>query len=547
MSDHQIPNNPMEGEVPTLDNPGLEATPQPVQFTQVEYDSTPQQANQPQYNQAQLNQPQVEPPKKSKKKLVALIATIVGLVACTCVAVFAGPNIIAALSKNTKKAPIDRFKNAITNISDQFKDELESTSASSHEFNSENIKANINFDLTLGEYVMAMLPAEYSSINNLGGSMNVVSFDKNQYVDLTLSSQSNKLASIEVYLDSLANMGYLKVPELSPNFLSVAIDNEMISMYSNTTLNGLQIDPKVLVALIEDETDLLLSSIDTVDLEENSVVEANGVTAKYDKLSSTIEGQKLVDIAYDLSKRFLEDETMIALLSQADTFSGKDIASLLEEIKNWEVDEDLKIIVDLYLDKKDNIVGFVLTPQKADESVKVGYLTSEKDGKTGFEFFMIVEDETILELEGSYTEKSNAYNGNATLTVYEDGISSTSIDVSFEDVSSDDGKLKGSFSVSSPQLMGAIIQVDMDYKDERIQLGLGVSMAGTSLFSLSFDATASEANSCPTVPADAVIYDAETEAEDYMSSADLMSFLQNIQDVTGLDIMSLFYSTVYGY
>ncbi len=542
MSDNnQIPQNPMEHEVPILDNPGNEVPPQPVQFTQPDFEQA--SFSQAPYNQQQYIQPQSEQPnvpKKGKKKVAGLIAAIVGIIACGCVAVFAGPKIIAALSNSAKGAPIDRFKNAITEHSKDVTENLSKENPWSN-FNSENLKADIAFDVTLGEYLTAMLPEEYSSIKNIGGSMNVVSLDKKQYVNLALSAQNTHLASMEVYLDQLANMAYIKVPELSAAYLSASLDSDTFSLYSNTTLNKEAIDPSKIATLINDETEIFLSAVKTVTLEDDVEVDANDVTAKYDKLTTTLQGKQVSILAYDVVKRFIEDQTIASLINDSLVNKyGESTDSILEVIKSTELADENKIIIDMYLDSEDEIVGMVLTLSGSENKMEIGFL-SAKDKKTGFDIFAEIDDQKVLKIEGSYTEKSDAYTGNATLSVYEDGFAIASVDLSFEDVTSTDDKFSGKFSVSSAQLMGATINFDINSTKENVTFKLDVLMAASSLLSATFNTSISEASSIPTVPADAVIYDSETQSEDYMYGADIMGLLQNIQEVTGIDLTSMLY------
>lgn len=541
MSDNnQIPQNPMEHEVPTLDAPGNEVSPQPVQFTQADFEqpTNSQPPYQPQFNQSQFEQ--ANAPKKGKKKLAGLVAAIVGIAACACVAVFAGPKIIAALSNSAKGAPIDRFKNAITESTKETTESLAKRSQIEN-FNYEKIQADVAFDITFGEYITAMLPAEYSSIKNIGGNMNVISFDKNQYVNLALSSQNTQLASMEVYLDQLANKAFIKVPELSSDYLSTSLDSDAFNLYSNATIAGEPIDPSKFATLINEETEIFLSSIEDVTLEEDVEVDAGDYTAKYDKLTTSIQGEKLVDTAYNLTKRFVEDKYIASLLEEAlsDDY-GLSIEDALSSIKSADLSDGDKVTIDLYLDSDDEIVGFVLTPQATDSKIELGYLTA-KDGETGFELYAIVDNEKVFKADGSYTEKSDAYTGKATVTVYEDGIASTSVDLTFEDVVSTLDKLSGKFSITSAELMGATISFDLNVEKEHMKLKLDVLMASSPLISATFDASYSEASTCPTVPADAVIYDSETQSEEYLYGADLMGLLQNIQNVTGIDLTSMLY------
>jgi hypothetical protein len=544
MSDNnQIPNNPMEHEIPTMENPGFEIPPQPVQFTQPEFNQTtnyqPQFQQPVQYNNASSNAPK----KKGKKKFAGILAAVVGVAACTCIAVFAGPKIIAALSNEAKLAPIDRFKNAITEVSQDINKGLTSANSNGTAIKQDNMQVNVTFDVTLGDYVKAMLPAEYSSISNLGGSMNIISKDDNQYIDLALTTQDNQFVSIEAYLDQLSNMCVLKVPELSPDYLSVALENEFFNYYGSSSLvSEDSMDSKELANLITEETNLFLSSINTVEIEEDVEVDASDVTAKYDKLTTTIEGKQLVDVAYDLTKRILEDQNFSKLINNSVGSSDE----LLEEIKSWKGDNSEKLTIDLYVDSDDKIVGFVLIAGSDTGTAEFGFLTA-KDGKTGFEAYATEDNEKVFKLEGSYTDKSDVYSGKATLSVYEDGISASSFDLTFEDVSYGEQKFKGIFSLTSPELMGSTLKFAVDYEKEKLNVTLDVLMASSPLVSATFAATVSEADTCPTVPTDAVIYDSETQAEDYMYNADLTGLLQKIQDATGIDLSSLLYSSMYEY
>lgn len=561
MSDNnQIPNNPMEHEFPTLEKPGFEVPPQPAQFTQPEFEQPTYgqpQNGQSQYGQPQNSQPQFDQPynyggptneapkKKGKKKLAGAIAAIVGIAACVCVAVFAGPKIIAALSKDANKAPIDRFKSAITETSKELSDNLKNSPASS--MKADNVKADVTFDVTMGEYLTAMLPAEYSSINNVGGNLSVISKDQNQYINLALTSKNTPVASMEVYLDQPNSMGYIKIPDLSPDYLSVSMDS-LGNYFNSSVSNNTTMDPAELANLFTEETEVFLSKVETVDLEEDVKVEAGDVTSKYDKLSTTLKGQELIDVSSDILKKFMENDSITKIIEQSMAASGYtgSIDDMLEqaltELDSLEADNSDKLTIDLYVDDDDKITGIVLTVGSDGSNGELGFVTA-KDDETGFEFYVDVDSERVLNFDGSYTEKSDVYNGKATLEVSESGITQASADLTFENVSCGKDKFEGTFTLVSPQLMGATLKLDLKCENKHSNIALDVTMAGSSIITATFDVTASEADSCPTVPTDAVIYDAVTENNEYMSNADYMGFMQKIQDATGIDLMSLFYGT----
>lgn len=552
MSDNnQIPNNPMENEVPTFEKTGFEVPPQPSQFTQPEFEQPIY--SQPQYNQQQFQQPyqynnsnNPTPKKKGNKKVVGLIAAFVGVAACVAVAVFAGPKIVEALSKGSSKDAAARFKNAITATTNKVDETLEESSSFAN-IKGDNVKVDVKFDVTVGDYVINYLPQEYqqiASLKNIGGNMSLISKDKNMYANIALDTNDKALGSVEAFIDQNSYMGYFKVPELSPAYVSSKLDENMFASFSElysqmsaqaALQSNMSIDPSAFADLVSKETDVILKSIGDVEVEKNVKVEAGGVTAKYDKLTASIKGQELVDLLYDVVKVMAEDNNISNIMQQAMYSSGTYMSfdDILQQIKTVKARSDEQLIINLYLDDNDKITGITFVAEGGKDKFEIAIL-SAKDKKSGFEFYVKENKDNLFRLYGSYTNDSNVYSGKATLEVENAAMA----ELTFENVSSSKDKFKGTFSFTSPQLMGSVIKMDIDCEKQHMYLALDVSMAATSAFSASLDITVSEPDSCPTVPADAVVYDANTQQEDYMNSADYIGFLQNIQAITGIDLMS---------
>ena len=169
MSDFNGNNTPSEPTIPSIDKPEFEVPPQPEQFGQPEFIQT--EFQQP------INLTNGLQSKKSKKKFVAIIAAIIGVLACVCVAVFAGPKIMDAISKTSKKEPIDRLKSTFQSMAK----ELSETKEKYDSFEYKNCNTTAKINLSLSDTVVSMLPESIANLKDTTIDMNVTNYEKQNY------------------------------------------------------------------------------------------------------------------------------------------------------------------------------------------------------------------------------------------------------------------------------------------------------------------------------------------------------------------------------
>ena len=540
------PNDETNVNEPVFEKPEFEKPPMSVNITQ--------EVNQQPTN---MNTMQIMPPKKSKKKLVGLIVALFAVVACICIGVFAGPRIIAALS-GSNMSPENRFKKAFQNTVKEVENCYNETKSDTApiKFNSENVNLDAKFTIALEEGMNSIIPEEYSSLKNLSGHFKVMMKDDNPYVSLGLTCNNSQLATLEVLSDFASKQAFVRIPELNTAYLSTTIameeaDTDEIDSFFQQCQS---IKDEEIIQLLKDETDLFLRLIETVNIEKNVSVTANNITSSYDKLTTTISNEKAKQMLIDMAKRLFNEEYVISMYSalcDIETYSDSlppfnEVLDLLADLPTEEIPT---IDLSIYVNSKNQINSIAITfPNDDNLPNEILFLTAT-DEKTGFEFKVNEAGTTLFSIFGSYTNKKETYSGYITISSFDIDDIPTEYTVDFENLKISSGSnpsVSGTFSFSSPDLMGAQISLTIDSTAQHANMSINVAMGGMSMGTITIDANISEADLIPTLPADATVYDVETQVNDYMLTADLMGFLQNITDVTGIDVISLFYDYIYG-
>ncbi len=532
MSDYNNNNNVTpDNQIPPVQQPEFEVPPQPVQFEQP-------QLEQPQFYQN--NGMNGIPPKKSNKKLVGIIAACVGVAACIGVAVLAGPKIIDALSSRSKAAPLDRFKNAINKTSEEFATDMkehENTTTSL-----ENVDITTSFQIELGEYTKSFIPEEYSGLTNLSGSYDLISYSGQQYMNMNLSTPVASIATLEAYVQPADKLIYAKIPELSDAYIGTSFDfNLDLPQFEITPIT-----PDEIAKLYSDEVTTLLDQVKTVEITEDTKVTAGDVTASYDKLTTTLSPQEFSTVVYNWYKRLTEEryiadlfEFYSSLANSEDYYSDITLEDSLNQLKSWADTNELSVALDLYLDDDDKIVGFVMRPQLDNGAAEIGFVTA-KNKENGFELYIKDGSNYLMKIDGTYTDSKDVYNGSAEVAIYENNIPSVTIDIDFKDFTSNKDTCKGVVTISSSELAGLSLTADMNIANKAGSMKFSAKMAAMELGSFSIDFAVKEATSIPTLPDSAVIYTDEN-MDEYLTSADIFGFINNIYNATGIDLSSLLY------
>ena len=232
-----------------------------------------------------------------------------------------------------------------------------------------------------------------------------------------------------------------------------------------------------------------------------------------------------------------------------DAISFDDFLSMLETM---EVSDTTAADFSLFVNKKNELYGCELSVSVDGSNMVLSFLSAKGD-KNGLELSVKMDEQKLISVTSNYTESSNGYQGfikviiseleEATSLLTEGDLSFT---IDFENVKVVDekkGYISGSFYITSPQLSGASIDFIFGVTGEKQDITFNVSAASMSFFSLTASYQVSEGADIVSPSADAIVYDVETEMEDYMSTAvmGLLGLMGTVGDALGIDLMSMMY------
>lgn len=510
---------PPEPTIPTIDNPEFEVPPQPAQFEQ------------PMYFQQPVNLTNGMPPKKSKKKLVAILSTVIGVAACACVAIFAGPKIIDALSNSSKEAPMDRLKSSFESLSK----ELSESETNTETTVLKNFNTKLNMNLSLSDNVVSMLSPTAVGLKDTTIVLDATNYENQGYFNLNLSTPTAKAVSLNGYVNLDDSNLYLQIPELSESYFSAPIE---LTGTLNEVPQTPQVSGKELAKLLDDEVNTFFNATEEVKIEEDVTVQVNGVSAEYDKITVSMNGTEFGNTIYTCYERLTQENFVKEFITAYSASSDLSIDETLAEIKKWADTNTTGATFEFYLNDDDEIKGLVILPESTGSTRKICFMTATDDS-TAFEFYASENDVKLFLVDGTSEKNKDAYSGNVKITTYENGIAGNTIELQFNDVKSDKDSFKGSFTLAGSALSGFSITLDADTKQTEGNLTLSVDMASMNMGTLSIDFAKTDVTSCPTLPADAVVFDSETQQEEFMATADIMGFMTNFYNATGIDLTTL--------
>lgn len=512
--------------------------------------------------------PKVVPHKKSKKKLVGIIIACVVVALIAGAAVFAAPTVYEVFSNkslstgekfktvvadlkdkvtNKKLPPDQRLQKVVTNLKDDLTSQYDKAETFTQDDLS-NLSSNGTFSIKLGDSLMSMLPEEYAILSDISGKFTSNVKDSSQATTLSLDVAGKQIVSLNAISKDNSKY-YIQVPELSNDYLVLDLATSGISIPDNKELIQKLTDKESIKSFINSTFDTFNNYITDVTIKENVKVTVKDIDCIYDQLTLTLSGAQLKELSKELTTTLSKEPIMTSMIEYMKTFyeqTGTSIPEisldeLLKEIDSSEIPDDMKFTCDFYLNRKNEFKGFYISsPEGEEDTAELSLMLANDDEDTKVAVFTCKNDDQIVfDVVNEYAKKDGAYNGSLTATTYTDGVAGDDFTVEFSDLLVENQTFKGTFECTLSALKGGKIIFTIDSNKDGGNVSLGVTMAGSPMLDLSYEAKIGHEAVIPEIDASADTYDVATGLNDYLNASDMLGFIQNITDVTGIDIMSL--------
>ena len=447
------------------------------------------------------------------------------------------------------------------------------------EMDTEEVKGNAEIKVSLedgGKAILGMLsPVDISWLADASISGNVSMSDKSMTEFMDVNVNGTKICTIEYYFDTENSEIYMRIPELSDDYIKMNMDQmtqeaveeadqELDSSFTTSldladsmnsyfsTLENLP-EADLVTSILTRYTDIIFDNV--ADAENPGAQEA--VAGDVSQELSVLEGHITQAEALPMLQQILDtaksDEELKGLIETwTEAMNDPDYTyeTFLEAIEDMEKDLDTEadetdesgFILRAWVDSDGEVVGrqFLLNDDEQEEEL-FGYLCTADGDKRGFSMQLGSEDEKVA-IEGSGELNGDLLSG--TYTISSGDADAAIIDVADYDTKAvQDGIWKGTYTISGAPVededgnsydpfggMQLIFTADGADEDS-IDWNLAIAAGGATLGSVSLTGgNGGEALAAVDVASLTDVYDFsnDDEVEAYIASMNMDAITENL-------------------
>ena len=358
---------------------------------------------------------------------------------------------------------------------------------------------------------------------------------------IILSSGDISLMTLNAVIDENNGDMYIKIPELSPDYL-VWASEDFKSAYGinpQTALSPMEFwETFQLSPMISRYGEILLKYSDDVS-RENSVVTVNEVEQDAICLTVTYDSQSLEDMARECMEAMRTDPQLKELLLWSGTYAyevngygtaedyyNEFIASLDDSLENMEaIPSEVYATMNVWVDSDGEIIGRTLDVTQNGENMQVfSFLTAVDNGNFGASMMLFPDSGSNLTLNGSGTVDGGKVNGNFILI----GTNASPYAINVSDFDTDqleNGYINGRFVISQN---GGNMALDCASDEDAMDISISSLSSDVPVWSLNL--SLNQEKYTPILPEGQYAYRiADADAlEEYAANLDVDGFMSGL-------------------
>ncbi|MGB8453948.1 MAG: hypothetical protein WCD89_16680 [Anaerocolumna sp.] len=512
--------------------------------------------------------------KKQKPKFIAAILIIAVLLVVSVLA-YTNRNTFSNSIALMSKSPLEYYsgieKQYVNKGIDSFTDSYDKYLDLYQKQKTSGIAQDTDVKLTINPQFTSMIGL--SDFQSIEAKITSLSKDNNGKSIIGFSYNDQPLVTLNTLINSETSELFVNVPELSSAYLLFSLD-ELMS-YSGETDNGSNyseymkeieallndesVSPETLNSILKKYSDLIIDHIDNMKLDKNISISASKLNGTYNMLTSELNGNDIYDIATAVLNEAKTDETVKNLLVTLNVCTADEYSQLVEDAitdldnskEDLTSDED-SILMHVYADKSGRIMGREFTSADEGNASGAGYYLATKGDKVGFTAWVKDNGKNVVEFTSDGSYSADGFTGTSVLNYSEynaeyDDDTNYSFDIAIENakILKDNGHMNGKFTVTSDLLMGAELVLDCNADEQQQNVKFQVLYGGVDAATMDITSKKRTYEAFEFPSSADEVYDGMNDFYSYMGSADFEGFLASVEDVTGLDLNSLFQSFLY--
>lgn len=365
-------------------------------------------------------------------------------------------------------------------------------------------KENATYKLELGQTLKTMLSmtgTDFSALNDAGL---VVSRKRSGGISQSRIRgciNGQDVITLNMYVDMANSEGYAQIPEISSKYVDFS---ESLKLLKNSNLGGGNVflyggmsylpEPEKMRNLLITYSDIVIRNMDSVE-KSSGELEAGEVKGNYTKFTVTCKGKEFYNMLLDMMNTMKDDQNIKAIADKYgegayETFSEflKESIDALKSEEGKVTDEDLQMVMDVYVDGDGKIVGRVIDLKSKDgETITLTFIQPENGSEIGTELSFALNGVTYVSLAGKGIRKDGKISGEYKVSLDEsinpskENIVSTKdlVTIKVTDLDEDklaEGYMNGSITLSSSGTTFSSYSLQFDVKGDKENKNSSISV-----------------------------------------------------------------------
>lgn len=367
-------------------------------------------------------------------------------------------------------------------------------------------------------------------------------FEKNRkQMDMECKLGEEKFIGVNMLMDLGKEEFYLQIPQLSSSYLHTSQKEatkqdgntqQNMKKYQNVVTNYLNAPTtkKFISNLVTRYGKLIFETPEEVSIEKKAEYSVNNVKKNMTKVTISVTASdvkawcgKIVEMAR--KDKELKKEMIRLGICKEDEYS-KLIDKMERFFKENEEKDFGKLVMDVWVDSRGNIVGREIFTLDGDKKESGFYYFTDKQDETDYLEISIynVEDNEAFIIKGSGKEEESGYKGEAVLDSKEGSSTQTRAKLSFDNIKAIDKKnsaYNGNFTLEFDSFSGGKLQITLTGEEEKQNIKMEASVNGEKLGFVEMNQSVEECEAIAYPPKGTIFDMQKTEdMEKYMAEMD---------------------------
>lgn len=312
-----------------------------------------------------------------------------------------------------------------TAYSDAVEDAIDKSGTASADWEKKDPAMKLDAHLLLGDQVLSLIagameaqPEDFEALSDIGLSCTLDSQNDLKKLSYALSLSETDILTAQQYIDMKNNQMFISVPDLNEQALMMDMGEGLTeeNLAQMQALTELDIDRDAMKTVLLRYMEQYFETFENVE-KDSQTFQLQEVSQKLYVLETSISEKAQYEALMKILEALKTDEDVRRLVESCDSALGEDcyqefLEAVDEAISDtqFEIDhlyDDNEYIIKTYLNNKNEIVGFALSYQEAEELTEAISYISLRDGKDIANKLVVGED---LVMEGSLTY-DDGFNG----------------------------------------------------------------------------------------------------------------------------------------